>query len=163
MPICLNIPSIPNVRASSGTIGTTRSPKFLSLIKLLIALTQWVVVDTCLSPLPFKIELNILESANFRDSSCCLLLGINPPKFFLVFLRYCISGESSAGLTYGNCSISLSVTGISNLSLKLLIFSNDNFLTWWVVLSASREPTPYPLVVNARITVGDPLWFTAWW
>ena len=41
------------------------------------------------------------------------------------------------------------------------MLSSDNFFTWCVVLSASLEPTPYPFVVKAKITVGAPLELTA--
>ena len=129
MPICLNMPSIPNVLASSGTIGTTRSPILESFKRLVISLTVAIVVETFLSPMPFIKGSKFLLSGIFNFLILFLLLGIKPPRFSRVFFIYEISGEFSGGLTYGNDSISSSLTGMSKLSRKALILSNDNFFT----------------------------------
>ena len=45
----------------------------------------------------YEIEDTLLGIDNFSDT--VLLRCINPPNFSLVFVRYCISGESFGGLT----------------------------------------------------------------
>ena len=133
---------MPKVLASSGTMGTILLPISGSLSKSVIILTIAMVVEIFRSPLDSSSFSKGLSLAIESGSDEVLLLGINPPNASLVFLRYCISGESSGGLTYGNFSISESGTGILNLSRKDFILSIDNFFTWWVVLSASLDPVP---------------------
>ena len=90
---------MPKVLASSGTIGTTLSPILLSFNKSVIILTIAMVVEIFLSPLDWYNFSNIFLFGIFKISEDVLLLGINPPNAFLVFFKYWISGESSAGLT----------------------------------------------------------------
>src|SRR5210317_2673780 len=99
MPTCLNKASIPNVLASSGTIGTILLPISLSFSKSVITLTAAIVVEIFLSSEPEYNLVNALLSGIGRISDFVLLLGIGPPNFALVFFRYCISGEFSGGLT----------------------------------------------------------------
>ena len=93
-------------------------------------MTAAIVVEIFLSPEPLSKLLKTVSFGLGRGFEIALRLGIDPPRAFLVFLRYCISGESSAGLTYGRSSISESLTGILNLSLKDLILSSESFFTW---------------------------------
>ncbi len=52
-----NSESIPNVRYSSGAIGTNRAPMFSSLIRSLSSRTNAMVVATFCLPEPFFISL----------------------------------------------------------------------------------------------------------
>ena len=52
IPNWRNMPSIPNVRDSSGTIGTTREPICLSRSRVLRIRTKAIVVEISHSPLP---------------------------------------------------------------------------------------------------------------
>ena len=52
MPIWRNMPSMPKVRASSGTIGTMFLPMFLSRTRLVRMRTNTIVVDAVRSPEP---------------------------------------------------------------------------------------------------------------
>ncbi len=51
MPICRNMPSMPKVRASSGTIGTMCAPMVLSLTRIESIRTSAIVVENSRSPL----------------------------------------------------------------------------------------------------------------
>ena len=52
MPNSRNIPSIPKVRDSSGTIGTIRGPNSRSRSSRLSIRTNAIVVDASRSPVP---------------------------------------------------------------------------------------------------------------
>ena len=52
MPIWRNSPSMPKVRASSGTIGTMFLPMFLSLSSTVRMRTKAMVVEISRSPVP---------------------------------------------------------------------------------------------------------------
>lgn len=54
MPIWRNRPSMPNVRDSSGTMGTISLPMLTSLSSVPRILTKAMVVDMLRSPLPFR-------------------------------------------------------------------------------------------------------------
>src|ERR1700732_3984895 len=54
MPIWRNSPSMPKVRASSGTIGTMLRPMFLSLSSRVSARTNAMVVEISRSPVPSR-------------------------------------------------------------------------------------------------------------
>jgi hypothetical protein len=54
MPIDRNSDSIPNVRASSGTIGTTSLPMFLSRSSFDSSRTNTIVVEALRSAVPLK-------------------------------------------------------------------------------------------------------------
>ena len=58
MPSWRNIPSIPNVRDSSGTIGTMRSPIAGSRTSVLRMRTNAIVVEFARSPLPSSTVVN---------------------------------------------------------------------------------------------------------
>ena len=82
MPNCLKRASIPKVRASSGTIGTTLSPIDLSLSSLVSNLTKIIVVDCSLSTASSKDTNVSLLALNFSFET--FLRGINPPNAFLL-------------------------------------------------------------------------------
>ena len=48
------MPSMPKVRASSGTMGTTRLPMALSRARVESSRTNAIVVDTLRSPVPWN-------------------------------------------------------------------------------------------------------------
>ena len=54
MPNCRNIPSIPKVRDSSATIGTTRLPIALSRSRVFSTRTNPIVVEFSRSPVPLS-------------------------------------------------------------------------------------------------------------
>ena len=75
MPSCLNIPSIPNVRDSSGTIGTTRLPKSLSLTSVPRIRTKAIVVEKVRSPELLRSESNTESVGALSVSPFILLVG----------------------------------------------------------------------------------------
>jgi len=58
MPIWRNSPSMPNVRASSGTIGTMFLPMFLSFSSVVRTRTKAIVVEISRSPVPSSTASN---------------------------------------------------------------------------------------------------------
>ena len=79
---------MPNVLASSGTIGTILSPTSLSFKRPVITLTAAIVVEIFLSPEPSSNLANIFASGLGKVLETALLFGIDPPRASLVFLRY---------------------------------------------------------------------------
>ena len=71
----------------------------LSFSRSVITFTAAIVVEIFLSPEPLSKPLKISDFGLGKGLERALLFGIDPPKAFLVFFKYCISGESSAGLT----------------------------------------------------------------
>ncbi|MNY16260.1 hypothetical protein D3C86_1495160 [compost metagenome] len=59
MPSWRNMPSMPKVRASSGMIGTIRSPSSLSLISCARMRTKAMVVEISRSPEPSRMALRV--------------------------------------------------------------------------------------------------------
>jgi hypothetical protein len=92
------MPSIPNVLASSGIIGTNFGATFLSLNKLVSILTNTIVVDISLLPVDSFIALNMSSEGVLIDFAKEDLSGKFPPSFNLHSFRYFISGELSGGL-----------------------------------------------------------------
>ena len=97
MPAEVNSPSMPKVRASSGTIGTTRSPMSSSRSSWPSMRTVTMVVDASRSPEPSSSDLKrssggVLIAGQFTRRS-----GRNPPSARRRESRYCISSLSSAG------------------------------------------------------------------
>ena len=93
MPSCLNKGSIPKVLASSGIIGTTCLPIDLSFVIMVRSLTYAIVVETSLSPVPFKSSSKIEISGIFSFLDLSTLVGTGPPKASLCFLMYLYSLE----------------------------------------------------------------------
>ena len=75
------MPSMPKVRLSSGTIGTTYLPIFLSRQSELSARTKHIVVEISRSPVSFSSASKIERSgiSSFGASSC-LRCGKAPPS-----------------------------------------------------------------------------------
>ncbi|KAG1438806.1 hypothetical protein G6F55_013866 [Rhizopus delemar] len=58
LPTCRNMPSMPNVRDSSGTLGTTRGPTSGSFSNSASTRTNAIVVENSRPSLPFRCEAN---------------------------------------------------------------------------------------------------------
>ena len=74
------MPSMPKVRASSGTIGTTRWPMALSLASVDSNRTKAMVVEMLRSPLP---RVWALKASSPGTGSTCASLrrtGMRPPS-----------------------------------------------------------------------------------
>ncbi len=84
MPSCRNIPSIPKVRASSGTIGTMYFPSSLSRANPASSRTKALVVETLRSPVASVALLKILSliGGMGRDGGSKRLAGMGPPSSF---------------------------------------------------------------------------------
>ncbi len=69
MPTWRNNPSMPNVRASSGTIGTTRGPMPLSRTSAVKIRTNAIVVENSRSPLDSSWPLKKSSSGMWSGST----------------------------------------------------------------------------------------------
>ncbi len=99
MPSWRKSPSMPKVRDSSGTIGTTFLPSALSFTRMPSMRTNAIVVEIS-RPSPVASRSG-LKLSSFGASSLVLLrrrCGIDPPRCARSSCRYFISGELSAGL-----------------------------------------------------------------
>ena len=74
------MPSMPNVRDSSGTIGTTRGPICLSRSSVLRTRTKAIVVETSRSPVPCNWPLKALSSGTASGSASRRRAGRLPPS-----------------------------------------------------------------------------------
>ena len=98
MPSCLNIPSIPNVRASSGTIGTIYLPSSLSRTSVDRILTNAIVVEISRSPVAVNIFSKVDNGGVLSALPFRFRCGTKPPKASRLSIMYLISGESASGL-----------------------------------------------------------------
>ena len=89
---------MPKVRASSGTMGTTRLPMFLSLISVESMRTNAMVVDIPRLSVPLRMFSNALRSGTSSGAALRRLTRNGPPMASVRCLRYCISGLPSGGL-----------------------------------------------------------------
>ena len=90
---------MPNVRASSGMIGTTRGPKCSSRARLRSRRVKPIVVDTACSPEPPQ---HLGERASSAGSSSgrrvrTMRRGSEPPSARRRSIMYWYSTESSGG------------------------------------------------------------------
>ena len=92
------MPSMPKVRDSSATIGTTRGPNSLSRNNALKARTKAMVVEISRSSVLFNSGSNIDSSGTFKAGILWCRTGNEPPNFSRAAFRYFISAESSGGL-----------------------------------------------------------------
>src|SRR5882672_5845899 len=83
MPTWRNMPSMPKVRASSGTMGTTCLPMFLSLTRAVSMRTSAMVVDISRSPVPSSSALNASSGGTTRGGAALLQVLV----LFAVFGR----------------------------------------------------------------------------
>ena len=80
MPIWRNSPSMPKVRASSGTIGTMFLPMVLSLSSTVSRRTNAMVVEISRSPVPSRIEANASSGGMASAGAVRRRCGRNPPR-----------------------------------------------------------------------------------
>ena len=92
------MPSIPKVRASSGTIGTTNLPICLSRTKVERIRTNAMVVEISRSPVETNIFSNADNGGIVSSLPLRLRAGTEPPIAARRVAIYSISGESAAGL-----------------------------------------------------------------
>ena len=71
---------MPKVRLSSGTIGTTYLPIFLSRQSAFSARTKAIVVEICRSPVSFRSASNSDRSGMSSGSLSCRRTGNAPPS-----------------------------------------------------------------------------------
>ena len=88
---------MPNVRASSGMIGTQREPNSLSFIRSLRSRTKAIVVAIFCLPLPRLMSPNAFESGIFRALALVRRDGIEPPSSRRRSSMYWISSDLSPG------------------------------------------------------------------
>src|SRR3954462_13844446 len=74
------MPSMPNVRDSSGTIGTTWRPICLSRTSVLRMRTNAIVVDTWRSPVPLSWASNASSAGTSSGSALRRRCGSGPPS-----------------------------------------------------------------------------------
>jgi hypothetical protein len=120
MPIWRNRPSIPKVRASSGTIGTMFLPMFLSFSSTVRMRTKAMVVEISRSPVPSSTALERLQRRNRQRRRRSLRrLGRKPPNTVAPLAQItCASSESSSGFRTAACAMSSSATGMLKRSRK---------------------------------------------
>ena len=120
MPSWRNMPSIPNVRASSGTIGTMYLPMALSRNMVDKIRTNAMVVDISRSPVLTNIFSKVDNGGITNSLPLRRRAGTEPPMAARRSAMYSISGESGAGLYSDKCSTWLSVNGKLKRSRKAL-------------------------------------------
>ena len=80
MPNSRNMPSIPNVRDSSGTIGTIRGPSSRSRNSRLSIRTNAIVVEVSRSPVPSWNSANVSSGGEVRSLGGERRSGTGPPS-----------------------------------------------------------------------------------
>ncbi len=75
MPIWRNMPSMPKVRASSGTIGTMCLPMFLSLTRAVSMRTSAMVVEISRSAVPSSSALKASSGGTTSGGAAELRAG----------------------------------------------------------------------------------------
>ena len=98
MPICRNIPSMPKVRASSGTMGTTYFPISLSRASIWRICTRTTVVDGSRSSLLLRNRSKAEISGTLSGSACVRREGRYPPSDCRRLRMYSSSRDPSANL-----------------------------------------------------------------
>ncbi len=97
MPNWRNMPSIPKVRASSGTIGTMRGPSSLSLTSCEMIRTKAMVVEISRSPEPSSMALRVSSGGTGTWKLFSRRTGITPPSAARREARYLASALPSSG------------------------------------------------------------------
>ena len=88
---------MPNVRASSGTIGTISLPISGCFISVFRTLTKAAVVEASRPREPASASWNVSSGGALISIGFTLRAGSEPPMASMRAFRYCISGESSGG------------------------------------------------------------------
>ena len=159
MPYWRNMPSIPKVRNSSGTIGTMCLPRALSFISAPSTRTNAIVVEISRPSLVAAVmEENRSIAGTGRDGARSLRDGTKPSSARRRASRYSCSGEPSANFKYSTFSTCSSVSGRWKRSRKASSCCKSIFLDWCATFCDSAEPPiAQPLTVCIRISVGLPL------
>ena len=89
---------MPNVRDSSGTIGTIRGPICLSRSSAASTRTNAIVVEISRSPVPSSWPLKVSSGGTGSGSARRRRAGSEPPSAARHSRRYCISGLSARRL-----------------------------------------------------------------
>ena len=90
---------MPNVRASSGTMGTTRGPNASSRMRFRSRPVMAMVVDTARPSDPLARPVNTDGSGSVRGRLLRIRrLGMDPPRARRRCTMYSCSGLSSSGL-----------------------------------------------------------------
>ena len=134
---------MPNVRDSSGTIGTMRGPICLSRRSAASTRTNAIVVEISRSPVSSSWPLKVSSGGTSSGAARRRRAGSEPPSAARHSRRYCISGLSAGGLQYSAERTCASVSGSSNRSRKVSSAASVIFLAWWVIIWPSPE-TPIP-------------------
>jgi hypothetical protein len=96
MPTSLNSGSIPNVRASSGMIGTIRDPSSLSRMRLRRIRVKTIVVETGVE-LPAANSWSTAGDGAGSGVARTTRLGMEPPRARRRSRRYWTTSESGPG------------------------------------------------------------------
>ena len=135
---------MPNVRASSGMIGTIRLPTSGSRMRLRSRRVNTIVVETAVV-LP---DANSLSTAALGLAAAAATRttrrGSGPPSSLRRSWRYCTSSESGPGWKYGASLSWSSGIGSSRRSRKTLSSVSLSFFAWWVMLRASTPGAERP-------------------
>ena len=157
---------MPNVRASSGMIGTTRWPNSSSRARLRSRRVKAIVVDAgLLARAAGELgERLVGAAARAGGVSRTTRLGSEPSSAWRRSIMYWYSARvrRPAGSTAGSSSSSSARRGsrreVEAVAERARAASLVIFLIWWVALRPSTSgPSVQPLTVLARITVGAPV------
>ncbi|MNF76677.1 hypothetical protein D3C84_587970 [compost metagenome] len=142
MPSWRNMPSMPKVRASSGMIGTIRSPSSLSLISCARMRTKAMVVEISRSPEPSRMAFRVSSGGVGMLKLLTRRCGTKPPRAARRLARYLASALPSSGRKNGRFSSSSSLTGMSKRSRNFFRLSTSTFFTLCAMFFASPLPVP---------------------
>ena len=161
MPIWRNRPSMPKVRASSGTIGTTLLADVLVLEQRRAACARRPWWSRSRARRCLRAASRRLPAAGSRSGGAVrrALRQIAAERGAPLVQVAHLVGLSPRGLRNGSLPSSSSGTGMLKRSRNAFRSSSSSFFCWCATIWPSPPlPSPKPLTVLARITVGWPLW-----
>ena len=125
-------------------------------MRLLSNLTNAIVVETCISPFVPSSNVEYPSAPGGVNSLAGeRLSGQKPPIASLLFLRYSTASGTLEGSMNGYSSNSSSVNdSFKSSRIHLMLSTSAFFLPWVEFLPAKAGPSPYPLIVLAKIIVG---------
>ena len=106
------MPSMPKVRDSSGTIGTTCLPMFLSRMSVWSICTNAIVVEISRSSVLLRNRSKADSGGTASGSVLRRRAGRKPPRSMRRAFMYSASREPAGKVMYGTSSILSSGTGI---------------------------------------------------
>ena len=156
MPYWRNMPSMPKVRNSSGTMGTMCLPSALSFISAPRTRTNAIVVEISRPSLVAAVmEAKDSSDGAGREAARSWRSGTKPCSFSRRSSRYFCSGEPSGNFRYSTFSTCSCVSGRLKRSRKASSCCKSIFLDWCATFCDSAEPPiAQPLTVCIRISVG---------